>query len=146
MDHLPLLNQQILKGDTFHYITDHLSPKDLYHLAKTCQYYHKELEEFFKRKVINTINTRLSDFFGKNLKEFKNQMKITGSFISGSFILQCILDEAWNDSDVDIYTPIEDNTDVGKEYHGEGHQHPGFTTLEYFLYKKLEHKGMQLVT
>src|SRR5439155_1444145 len=56
-----------------------------------------------------------------------------------SFILQCILEEFWNDSDIDIYTPIEENTDVGKGDHYKGHKHPGFTTLEYFLYKKLQH-------
>ena len=143
MDHLPLLSQQVLTGDSFYYIADQLSPQDLYYLAKTCQYYQKELEELFKRKIMNTINIRLSDFLGKNLKEFKNEMKTTGSFISGSFILQCILNETWNNSDIDVYTPIEDNTDVRKGDHSKEHQPSGFTTLEYFLYMTLEHKNYE---
>jgi hypothetical protein len=37
--------------------------------------------------------------------EFKNALKENQCIISGSFVLQCILDEHWEYSDIDIYFP-----------------------------------------
>ncbi|AYV82962.1 MAG: hypothetical protein Hyperionvirus3_108 [Hyperionvirus sp.] len=60
----------------------------------------------FKAKIISTINSRLLKYLGHDkLTELKNILKETGGIISGSFILQCVYDEYWEDSDIDIFAP-----------------------------------------
>jgi len=64
------------------------------------------LNDYFISDVNNKIKERLKDVFKNNLPTFNVLMKETGCFISGSFIIKCILGEHWDNSDVDIYVPI----------------------------------------
>ena len=58
-------------------------------------------------KIISNINSQLLSIFGKeDLKELKSSINSTGAVISGSFIIQCILNEKWCNSDIDIFVPM----------------------------------------
>lgn len=57
-----------------------------------------------KFKIKLEINKRMELLFGEEKwKEFKKLLDVDGGFITGSFIIQCILDEEWDDSDIDIF-------------------------------------------
>ena len=85
---------------------------------------------FGDRAIVAQINARLGKIFGDNLPEFKRILGDIGAVISGSFVVQCILEEEWRDSDVDIYIGIET-----VPYVGAGTL-MSTTPLEEFLYKK----------
>lgn len=85
-------------------ICSYLNLLDKYNFLIALKYY-----DMIKQHIINEINHRLMNIFGNQLSDFKQCMKNTGSIISGSFILQCILKEDWN-SDIDIYVPMIGNT------------------------------------
>lgn len=52
----------------------------------------------------NKIKTIFKDLFKHFYDEFVLYLEKSECFISGSFVLQNILDEKWNDSDIDIFT------------------------------------------
>ena len=88
--------------------------KDIYNLSlvsKICKHYFSKI---IVDKIINNINIRLRKYFRK--KHYNNVIDIikkTNCVISGSLIIQCILEEYW-DSDIDIYSSSSDNlVDVG---------------------------------
>jgi len=77
---------------------------DLYNLSSTCKYYAKKIDKKdFNMRIIYEINKRLRNIFGDDYMEFKKTMHETGATIVGSFITQCVLDEDWKNSDIDIY-------------------------------------------
>lgn len=84
-----------------------LKPLDAYSFITTCKSLHAKYN--IKQNLINEINHRLSDIFGDKLNAFKELMKNTCSVISGSFLIQCLLDEYWENSDIDIYIPMKEN-------------------------------------
>jgi hypothetical protein len=45
--------------------------------------------------------------FGKNYDMLLSVLNATGAVISGSFPLQCYLNEVWAESDIDIFCPVE---------------------------------------
>jgi len=58
-------------------------------------------------KAIQCINKRLAVIFEDNVNEFKRVMEESYAVISGSWIIQCMMDEFWQDSDIDIFVPGE---------------------------------------
>lgn len=88
-------------------IIQYLKPKDCYHFALSCKIYHNNFN--IKQNLINEMNQRLLCIFGDKLDNFKNIFQQYGCFISGSFIIQCLLDEHWPNSDIDIYVPLIGN-------------------------------------
>ena len=51
----------------------------------------------------NVVQHKLSYILGKDYDTFMDFIKNNNMYISGSFALQCILDETWEHSDIDIY-------------------------------------------
>lgn len=93
-----------------------LLPLDLYKLRFTNKFYLDNITLLtIKQSILRQINLRLSSIFGDKLDEFKKLLNDTKGAISGSFIVQCILDEYWNNSDIDIYfpCPTETSPDIG---------------------------------
>lgn len=88
-------------------IISYLKPKDCYHFTLTCKLYHNNFD--IKQSLINEINNRLGCIFGDKMNDFKEMLMSIGCFISGSFIIQCLLDEYWPKSDIDIYVPMIGN-------------------------------------
>jgi hypothetical protein len=103
--------EQTLFGDPFCHIKSCLSPKCLYELSQTCSHYqHLGSKIEFETTLYKEINRRLKFIFNDQYEDFKMAMKESGAAISGSFILQCLLGETWNDSDIDIYLQKNEDT------------------------------------
>jgi hypothetical protein len=89
----------------------HLKPLELYRLKLTCH-------AFYQAITFNVFNTSIIKQIDKKLKQslhdvysFKQLLQQTQAYISGSFIIQCILNENY-DSDIDIYVPLKYDTDM----------------------------------
>jgi hypothetical protein len=124
---------KIWHGDLFnHLIVKHLEIKDLYRLQIADGSFNNT--HLIKKLVLAEINSRLSTIFGKRLSEFKDILERTGSVISGSFIIQCILSEHWDDSDIDIYVPIKNNV-LTKTPSGND-----VTEIERFLFEEMKYE------
>jgi hypothetical protein len=96
-------NMDILSGDAFVSIQQFLSIIDLYNLMLSCKYFVKILRKNIIKKVIFEIDRRLQFIFKENYDDFKMTMHNSGAIIGGSFITQCILNEHWAGSDIEIY-------------------------------------------
>lgn len=95
----------MLTKDIFKYeIAKHLNLSDIVHFSQTNRYYNDiDINEL----LISMINQRLSHIFGDKLREFLNRLNESGALISGSFIIQALLNEDWL-SDLDIFIPVLD--------------------------------------
>lgn len=64
------------------------------------------------RVIIERINTRLGSFFGERVVDFKRLLQNGGGYVSGSFIIECILGTEWKtqygeDVPLDIYVVLK---------------------------------------
>jgi hypothetical protein len=57
------------------------------------------------RATIRNMNRIFNEIFGDNVSEFKKLLELNHAVIFGSFITQCVLDEYWEGSDIDIFVP-----------------------------------------
>uniref|UniRef100_A0A6C0C7P3 Uncharacterized protein n=1 Tax=viral metagenome TaxID=1070528 RepID=A0A6C0C7P3_9ZZZZ len=68
--------EQVLFGDAFSNIEQHLFPRDLYNLMNLCKNFSKMItENTIKKNVVNEINIRLRHNLGNNYDEFIEIMK-----------------------------------------------------------------------
>lgn len=82
-------------------------------LRKVCgesTFYFQEssLEKMSFGDVEKRIDERFLSIFGGNqawMMEFKSAVMELGGVLTGSFLLQCILDEKWNSGGIDIFFP-----------------------------------------
>jgi hypothetical protein len=91
-----------------YFLTDflhHLNIVELYRLKLTCKQYNQSItKDMLDKLVISKITARFQDkIFDLEIQTFIKQYNC---FISGSSIIQSILDEHYDDSDIDIYVPI----------------------------------------
>lgn len=103
---------EVLYGDMFLYeIIKYLSPENIYDLKLINKYYNLKITyNHLKFPIINNINQRLNLIFEEHFVGFKKILKSTNSCISGSFMLQCIHNEYFRYSDIDIYVPNISNS------------------------------------
>lgn len=111
------LANQILAGDTFNIISEYLSVKDIHHLSLVNKILYNKITfkyilEFIKKKIKN----RLQNILSENYDKFINILAKTKAVIHGSFIIQCILDESWDDSDIDICVGNPDNGEILEKF------------------------------
>jgi hypothetical protein len=103
----------LLYGDIFNYhILNQLNPITLYSLCQTCKRYKSIIKKkHFEKATIAEIKKRLLE--GQlDLDTFLERNKSNGVVFFGSFIIQCILDEIWNDSAIDICLPSKTKVSI----------------------------------
>lgn len=121
--------EDVLYGDPFRYhISKYLQPKDLYNIKCT----NKAYNEIINKKIImSSIKTiifqRLTEYFGDLTTHFINLLQENNGIISGSFLVQCILNEYWDDTNINIYIPDKKGSEE-------------FTAIENFIYNDLKWK------
>lgn len=93
-------------------VLNNLAPVDIYKFSLTSKYYYKHIQ--VNKYIIKEIDIRLQNIFGDKVNYFKELLISLNAIISGSFIIQCILGEIWIDSDVDIFLPNTENTELGR--------------------------------
>jgi hypothetical protein len=110
-------------------------PLSLYNLKLCNKVWNEYITlSMIKESIIKEINIRLSLIFGDKYNEFNKILDDTKAVISGSFIIQCILGEYWEDSDIDIYFPTINNNkyNIHSTYY--------YYDLEKFLYETVKFK------
>ena len=92
----------------FYTIQNFLNPMDLFSLRQLNKYFLKKVKQnSVYRLVLRNMNDMLTEIFGDNATEFKRLIELTRAVISGSFITQCILNEYWEGSDIDVFISID---------------------------------------
>lgn len=86
------------------------------------------------KAIMFQVIRRLSDVFGDLWSDFRNELARSRALISGSFLIQCILNETWSwpESDIDIYA-----SHVDDKYYFESHLTDKSTNLDTWLLKNL---------
>ena len=106
-----------------------LPPHTLYSLRQTNTEFHNAItDDVIKRAGIKAINQQLYKIFGIKTEAFKTLLCKSGAVISGSFIIQCLLGEIWNNSDIDVFVSTQ-HIDALELIHGKL-----YTDLEKFVY------------
>jgi hypothetical protein len=101
---------QVLFGDIFINIEQHLAPKDLYYLSQSCKKYNEMITEVnIQKSIKNKINTQLRHHFGDNHDGFVQVMQRANGAIVGSFIARCVLGETWQRTGMCICIPTSMN-------------------------------------
>lgn len=134
--------------DNINDIIKKLSRKDLYTLSNVSIFYYKLIN--FKQLIIDTIHIRLKFLLKEHYEPFLKIMKHNGAFISGSFIIQCILNEYW-DSDIDVFCPsignvnrihkFDDESDESDESEENDRKKYTFNEIEDYLFNEMEYDG-----
>lgn len=103
------INKDILRGE----ILPKLRIKDIINLRQVDRQYKDEItKEDINRYICNKITKRLAEIFDDKWPGFKKELERSGAVISGSFIIQSILDEYWAEDskqDIDIYVSLPDD-------------------------------------
>jgi hypothetical protein len=112
------LVNNVLLGNTFDYvILKHLNMRDVRNLGFTNWKFRSKFNLIYIVKEIkNRIKNMLKFKLGSLYDEFVDTMIKTDAIISGSFILQCVLNEFWDSSDIDIYVENNSETKMENEY------------------------------
>jgi hypothetical protein len=124
---------QVLYGNVFdNIIIEHLSLRDIYSLRFVNSIFRKRINKELIIKIIKIrIERKLQDILGPHYDQFVENMIENKAILSGSFILQCILDEEWY-SDIDIYVDLKHRLNLHK---GMKKMSYSFGEDEYVRYK-----------
>jgi len=101
------IQYDVIYSDWFVYniIESSSTPSILYNLKLTNKWHHKIITfSHIKFMVIKNIHRKLKEYLGFEYDKFLSIMDKDNISISGSFVLQCILDEYWSMADIDLYT------------------------------------------
>ena len=95
----------VLYGDPFKYhIINELKPKELYYIRQVNKQFNKIIKyDYLNNCIINTVKSRLREIFDKETDEFLELLNKENAIICGPFITQCLLDEYWNNCNLEIY-------------------------------------------
>ena len=106
--------EKLIGGDIRYVLSEKLSCKDIWNLVKVTEYESTKtkLQSLLYQRCILEIKNRLKKVLGESYDEFVSVLSKTGAVISGSFIVQCLLNEDWN-TDIDIFVPMIGNK-IGK--------------------------------
>ncbi len=127
------INHRILfKFPFWQIIFDNMPTTDIHKIKTIFSIYSHKIDEYLYRRFLKTINQRFIDMFGEDAPLFKKELIKNNAVISGSFLIQCILEEDWK-TDVDIYVPIHKMDNLQDDNQ--------FTNLENFLYERMNFAG-----
>jgi hypothetical protein len=104
----------VIHSDWFIYnLREQCIPVDFCNLRRVSKYYNKNItQNDITITIINSIQKRLQQILGQYYDKFMKYIEKNGINISGSFIIQCILGEYYDDSDIDLYTGVEIDNDA----------------------------------
>ncbi len=147
--HLPL--KLIFKFPFWIFIMDALPLTDVYNIKTLVKDDNilNRLEKYIRRRCKLQINNRLQSIFGHNFDEFRQIMVKQDVVISGSFIIQCLLDEYWKTyteyyrTDIDIYmVQCDSYSHITRDDYPDYRCTPprcGYSDIENFMHKNFEY-------
>jgi len=97
--------EEVLFGDPFqNHESNYLTPVDLYNLCQTCKQYKKTItKQYFEKATIKEIRRRLLYLYKTKTNLYNFLTNLKKGVISGSFIIECILDNYCDE--IDCYYP-----------------------------------------
>uniref|UniRef100_A0A6C0C8V1 Uncharacterized protein n=1 Tax=viral metagenome TaxID=1070528 RepID=A0A6C0C8V1_9ZZZZ len=102
----------VFYSDIVNIIIADFDPADVYQLKCVDKYHFNYVtNDFIHSMIIKNIIKKLREKLGANYDNFVMAMEKLKIRISGSFVVQCALNEYWEESDIDLYThsPISAN-------------------------------------
>lgn len=120
----------LLNNDVSKILLNFLGHRDLFVLSFVSKNYRSFFQNYFQESIDKALKDELKKSLGKNLDAFLQVLHDSQSVISGSFVLQTVLQEKWTNgyNDVDIYTEVDNVSNKGYKYRR-------FTAIEeFFLY------------
>ncbi|MCJ7636688.1 MAG: hypothetical protein MUO21_04295 [Nitrososphaeraceae archaeon] len=105
---------QVLCGNVFdNIIFNFISLEDAYRLSLVNSALYKRMNKnYFYNIIKNRIEHRLKIILGDNYIPFIKMMVKTNAVLSGSFIHQCVLNEKYDNTDIDIYVGSRKNDET----------------------------------
>jgi hypothetical protein len=111
--------EQFIDGQVFKYFfPKYVGNGDLYNLSEVVNNItsKNKIIEIIKSQTILEIEKRLLNelsytlpFDKERYQIFLSLLKSTNSVISGSFLIQCMLETSWEGTDIDIFVPLKGN-------------------------------------
>lgn len=132
-NHLTLFNSPYFDNVYDNLIASHLTIKDIYNMSLTNRRLYKRCGSvYIINQIKYKIKIQLQKIFKQNYDGFVQAMSKSFAVLSGSLVLQCILNEKWNNSDTDIYVESEETEEIMKNF---------LETLTNEFYEKEDHGG-----
>ncbi|MCJ7637504.1 MAG: hypothetical protein MUO21_08455, partial [Nitrososphaeraceae archaeon] len=112
-----LLFDKVVIGNVFdNIIANHLTIKDIYNMSFVDhELFNRINETYIINQIKKRIIARLKYTFRNNYDAVVVAMIQSEAVLSGSFVLQCILSEKWNNSDIDLYVKNEKHEEAMKK-------------------------------
>ena len=154
---MSLLQNEVIFSDFFIYniIESSSTPSILYNLKLTNKWHYKFINlSHIKLMVINNITNKLKELVNINYENLIKYMEKYNLSISGSFVLQCILNEYWTNSDIDFYTNYKDidisiilNNKYNETVYNHNDEYPNFLGIENIknFYTQNKERYLQLI-
>lgn len=98
----------MLKGDVIETICEFLHPADILNIRTLMPHRSNRLYKHYIASIGRAIDDWFRNYFGQHYLEFRRCMIEDKCVVSGSFIIQIMLGEAWENSDIDIFLPDSD--------------------------------------
>ena len=107
-----------LYGNPFdNIIANYLNMRDIFNLKSVNRRFYYKLDNKYIFKTIKSrIENKLKKVFRNNYNSFVSHMIKSRAVLSGSFILQVLINETWDNSDIDIYTGTRRDNKIMHEY------------------------------
>jgi hypothetical protein len=108
--------ESTFQSDWFmHTLSNHIPPIQFYNLKYVSKTLNKIIDDdFICQLTIQIMTNRLLPIFKEHYNTFIQFIKTNNIVISGSFLIQCLLNEKYPQSDIDLYdyqgTSITDET------------------------------------
>ena len=123
------MTYHVLRGDLCYALAPYLNFKDFINFCRVFKP-RKDLKAIFDKSMAKEIDVYLKNLFGTHYAKWKQMMALNHVILSGSTILQVLLREPWEDSDLDFFNPVAEAKTVGVTGY--------FSKFEDFVYSTLD--------
>ncbi len=134
----------LLCSDESKHFTDFLTIRECYVLSWTNTAYKNFFQALMQTKIDALFQTTLRKYLGDKTETFVSLLHGSGAVLSGSFVLQTVLQETWDlkPSDIDIFVPVGPDPrliqnikkKINCAYQWYSCRYHNYTTIEEFLF------------
>lgn len=123
------MTYKILRGYLSYVLAPYLNFKDFINFCRLFRP-RKNLKVLFDKCMANAVDIYLKKLFGQHYDKWKQMMAMNHVILSGSTILQILLQEEWENSDLDFFNPVAEVKTMGLTGF--------FSKFEDFVYSTLQ--------
>ena len=123
------MTYHVLRGDLCYALAPYLNFKDFINFCRVFKP-RKNLKAVFDKSMAKAVDAYLKNLFGTHYVKWRQMMALNHVILSGSTILQVLLREPWEDSDLDFFNPVAEAKTMGVTSY--------FSKFEDFVYSTLD--------